>query len=77
MKRYEVTTTYIIEAADETHLQVILYNATKFPSTRYEWQLVKKSHKELPKTRRRAGITYHNRWLLGFGRQVRYLLLGK
>ena len=77
MKRYEVTTTYIIEAYDETHLQAILYNATKFPSTRYEWQLVRKYYKELPKVQRRAVRKRRNRWLAILSSQVRYLVLGK
>ena len=77
MKRYEVTTTYIIEANDETHLQVILYNATKFPSIRNEWQLVKRYYKELPRRQRKAEIKHRNRWLATAVRQLRYLVMGK
>ena len=77
MKRYEVTTTYSIEAVEETHLQVILSNAGKFPRTQLAWQLVKKSYKALPKTQRKAVRKYRNRWLTVFGRQVRYLVWGK
>ena len=77
MKRYEVTRKYILEAQDETHLRVILFNTTKDSRTPIDWYLVSEYYKELPKVQRRAVRKRRNRWLAILSSQVRYLVLGK
>ncbi len=77
MKRYEVTRKYIIQAQDETHLRILLFNDARFPGTPIDWYLVREYYKELPTVQRRAVKRRRNLWLATVGSQVRYLLLGK
>ncbi len=77
MKKYEVTKKYIIEAQDETHLRVKLYNAYKFPDMATEWHCVQEYYRELPITQKRARKKGRNAWVAALTSQLKLLVFGK
>ncbi len=71
MKRYKVTKTYIIQAENDLHLQVILNNLALNYIERY---CIAQDIKPL---RNRAQKKRWNPWLAAFGRNLKYLVVGK
>ena len=71
MKRYKVTKTYIIQAEDDLHLQVILNNGAVNSIERYRIE------QDIKPLRKRAQKKRWNPWLAAFGRNLKYLFVGK
>jgi hypothetical protein len=71
MKRYKVIKTYIIQAQDELHLHAILRAGEMNAMEQYRKE---QEIKLLPK---RVQKKRWNPWVAQFGRELRYLVLGK
>ena len=71
MKRYKVVKTYMLEAEDDIHLHAILRTGELNPIERY------RSGQDITRLPRRVKKKGWQLWILGFAKQLKFLVFGR